>query len=49
MNILNLNILSSLVCNEYQLGNLENTYIIEIGYEDFNAIIITSLILYNIL
>lgn len=37
-----INILSSLVCNEYQLGNLENTHVIQIGYEDFNAIITTT-------
>lgn len=37
-----INILSTLVCKEYQLGNLIDTYVIEIGYEDFNAIITSS-------
>lgn len=37
-----INILSDLVCKEYKLGSLKDTYVIEIGYEDFNAIITTS-------
>lgn len=37
-----INILSKLVCEEYNLGNLNNTFVIEIGYEDFNAIITTT-------
>lgn len=37
-----INILSDLVCKEYQLGKLNDTYVIEIGYEDFNAILTTS-------
>ena len=37
-----INILSDLICKEYKLGNLKETYVIEIGYEDFNAIITTS-------
>ena len=37
-----INILSDLVCKEYQLGNLKDTHVIEIGYEDFNAILTTS-------
>ena len=36
------NILSDLVCVEYQLGSLKGTYVIEIDYEDFNAILTTS-------
>lgn len=38
----NINILSDLVCKEYNLGILRDTFVIEIGYEDFNAIITTS-------
>lgn len=38
----NINILSDLVCKEYKLGILKNTFVIEIGYEDFNAVITTS-------
>ncbi len=34
--------LSKLICNEYSLGTHYNTSVIEIGYEDFNAIISTS-------
>lgn len=37
-----INILSNLICEEYNLGRLENTFVIEIGYEDFNAIITTA-------
>lgn len=37
-----INILSKLVCEEYNLGVILETYVIEIGYEDFNAIITTS-------
>lgn len=37
-----INILSGLVCTEYNLGDLIDTFVIEIGYEDFNAIINTS-------
>lgn len=37
-----INILSSLVCSEYNLGKLKSTKVIEIGYEDFNAIIDTE-------
>lgn len=37
-----INILSELVCEEYSLGKLEDTYVIEVGYEDFNAIITSS-------
>lgn len=40
--IKDINILSDLVCKEYQFGELKDTYVIEIGYEDFNAIITTS-------
>lgn len=36
-----INILSNLVCKEYNLGELKSTFVIEIGYEDFNAIITT--------
>ena len=32
-------ILSEIVCKEYNLGNYLATELIEIGYEDFNAII----------
>lgn len=35
-------ILSKLVCEEYNLGMYQDTFVIEIGYEDFNAIITTS-------
>lgn len=35
-------ILSNLVCKEYNLGIYKDTFVIEIGYEDFNAIISTS-------
>ncbi len=35
-------ILSDLVCKEYNLGDYIDTNIIEIGYEDFNAIITAS-------
>ncbi len=35
-------ILSDLVCKEYNLGNYQDTFVIEIGYEDFNAIVTTS-------
>lgn len=38
-----INILSKLVCEEYELGVFLDTYVIEIGYEDFNAIITTSI------
>ena len=38
----NIDILSKLACKEYDLGDYLNTKIIEIGYEDFNAIIDTS-------
>lgn len=34
---------SKIVCDEYNLGDYKNIKIIEIGYEDFNAIITTSL------
>lgn len=34
--------LSKLVCKEYSLGAYYDTFVIEIGYEDFNAIITTS-------
>ena len=37
-----INTISNLVCKEYKLGSLIGTYVIEIGYEDFNAIITTS-------
>ena len=37
-----INIISKLVCKEYSLGDLIDTFVIEIGYEDFNAIINTS-------
>lgn len=38
-----INILSRLVCEKYNLGTLlEDTFVIRIGYEDFNAIINTS-------
>lgn len=37
-----INILSKLVCEEYELGVFKDTYVIEIGYEDFNAVITTS-------
>lgn len=37
-----INILSDLVCKEHNLGVLRDTYVIEIGYEDFNAVITTS-------
>lgn len=38
-----INILSRLVCEKYNIGNLlDNTYVIRIGYEDFNAILTTS-------
>ena len=37
-----INIVSDLVCKEYKLGNLLDTFVIEIGYEDFNAIITTT-------
>lgn len=36
-----INILSDLVCKEYNLGELKSTFVIEIGYEDFNAVITT--------
>lgn len=36
-------ILSEQVCKEYNLGDYIDTSIIEIGYEDFNAIITTSM------
>ena len=36
-------ILSELVCKEYNIGNYEETKLVEIGYEDFNATITTSL------
>ncbi len=35
--------LSKLVCKEYSLGVYNDTFVIEIGYEDFNAIITTSI------
>lgn len=38
----NINIISELVCKEYNLGILKDTFVIEIGYEDFNSIITTS-------
>ena len=38
----NIDILSEMVCKEYKLGNFKDTKIIEIGYEDFNAIITSS-------
>ncbi len=38
----NIDILSKLVCKEYNLGDYLSTKIVEIGYEDFNAIIDTS-------
>lgn len=34
---------AKIVCDEYNLGDYKNIKIIEIGYEDFNAIITTSL------
>lgn len=37
-----INILSNLVCKEYKLGDLIDTYVIEVGYEDFNSIITTT-------
>lgn len=37
-----INILSAQVCKEYRLGNLIETKVIEIGYEDFNAVIETE-------
>lgn len=37
-----INILSRKVCKLYNLGNLIDTKVIEIGYEDFNAIIDTE-------
>ena len=40
--ISNIDALSELVCREYNLGDYTKTNIIEIGYEDFNAIISTS-------
>ena len=40
--IKDINILSDLICKEYQLGSIKDTYVIEIGYEDFNAILTTS-------
>lgn len=40
--IANIDILSSLVCDRYNLGSLIDTKVIEIGYEDFNAVINTS-------
>lgn len=36
-------ILSEQVCKEYNLGNYIDTSIVEIGYEDFNAVITTSI------
>ena len=36
------NILSDLVCKEYGFGDLKDTFVIEVGYEDFNAVITTS-------
>lgn len=41
-NIDDISNLSILVCKEYSLGAYEDTFVIEIGYEDFNAIITTS-------
>ena len=41
-NIEDIGILSDLVCKEYNLGDYIDTNIIEIGYEDFNAIVTTS-------
>ena len=38
----NIDNLSRKVCEEYKLGDLLNTKVIEIGYEDFNMIINTS-------
>ena len=38
----NINILSNLVCKEYNFGSIKDTFLIEIGYEDFNAIIDTT-------
>lgn len=38
----NIDTLSNAVCEEYNLGNFFNTTVIEIGYEDFNAIISTE-------
>ena len=35
-------ILSEQVCKKYNLGDYIDTSIVEIGYEDFNAIITTS-------
>lgn len=35
-------ILSELVCKEYNIGDYLGTKLVEIGYEDFNAIITTS-------
>ncbi len=40
--ISDINILSSLACKQYGLGDLIDTYVVEIGYEDFNAIITTT-------
>lgn len=40
--IKDINILSDLVCKEYKLGDLIDTYVIEVGYEDFNSIITTT-------
>lgn len=40
--ISDINILSSLVAKEYGFGSVLNTEVLEIGYEDFNAIITTT-------
>lgn len=37
-----INIVSDMVTKEYKLGILLDTFVIEIGYEDFNAIITTT-------
>ena len=37
-----INNLSNLVCQEYKFGDLKETTVIYVGYEDFNAIIDTS-------
>lgn len=38
----NIDLLSTAVCAEYELGSLFKTKVIEIGYEDFNAILSTD-------
>lgn len=38
----NINILADLVCQEYNLGSLVKSHLVEVGYEDFNLKITTS-------